>query len=95
MAEQATSAGEAAGPAGEAEDAELREELAEARREILRLRDLLIAKDAEMGAMRGRLAELEDRSQRVTNAAARIQSRVPGLMRIGGAAVRRLQGRRS
>lgn len=35
------------------------DEVSRQREEILRLRDLLIAKDAELGAARGRLAEIE------------------------------------
>lgn len=70
------------------------EELAEARQEILRLRDLLVGRDAELGTARGRLAELEDHSKRFANAAERVQSRIPGLMRFGGLLLRRLQGRR-
>jgi len=70
------------------------EELAEARQEVLRLRDLVVGKDAELGTARGRLAELEDHSQRFANAAERVQSRIPGLMRFGGLLLRRLQGRR-
>ena len=37
--------------------------------EILRLRDLLIGKDAELGAIAGRLAELEERWRRITQIA--------------------------
>lgn len=73
---------------------ELQGELDRSKEEILRLRDLLIAKDAELGAARGRLAELEAYSQRLTHTAHRLQSRVPGAMRLAGAALRRLQGRR-
>jgi hypothetical protein len=64
------------------------------REENLRLRDLLVGKDAELGAARGALAEHEDRSRRVMGAANRVQSRVPGLMRLLGMVLRRFQGRR-
>ena len=40
--------------------------------EILRLRDLLIGKDIELGAALGRVAEFEDRWERFDNAKARI-----------------------
>jgi len=73
---------------------ELRAEIDRLNEELLRLRDLLIGKDAELGTARGKLAEAEDHSQRVAGAAGRIQSRLPGLMRLGGAVLRRLQGRR-
>jgi SAM-dependent methyltransferase len=73
---------------------ELLEEIERREEEILRLRDLLIGKDVELGAARGQLGVLQDHSQRMTNAATQIQSRIPGAMRIGGAIRRRLQGRR-
>jgi hypothetical protein len=41
-------------------------ELADAHEEILRLRDLLIGKDAELGRVKGRVAELEERLGRYT-----------------------------
>jgi SAM-dependent methyltransferase len=63
--------------------------------EILRLRDLLIGRDAELGAARGHLAKLEDQSQRVVGAAGRIQARLPLLARLANAVFRLLQsGRR-
>jgi hypothetical protein len=55
----------------------LAEELALQKEEVLRLRDLLIARDAELGAARGRLAELEEGSLQLVNAAARLRSLVP------------------
>lgn len=61
--------------------------------EILRLRDLVISKDAELGAAKGREAELEAHSRAFFQIAARLQSRIPGAMRLGGAALRRAQGR--
>lgn len=75
-------------------ESELRDELARRQAEILRLRDLLIAKDAELGAAKGRLAELDERSARIANIAARIESRVPGLGRLVGTAVRVLRNQR-
>lgn len=82
MSEQATSTD----PRSSAEQSN-----AELRREILRLRDLLIRKDAELGAAKGRLAELDDRSARVASAAARFEARLPGLGRLIGTALRMLQ----
>jgi hypothetical protein len=49
-------------PTGEAE---LRRALREKDEEVRRLRDLLVAKDLEMGVVEGRLAELEDRAERL------------------------------
>jgi hypothetical protein len=43
----------------------LAEELTREKREVLRLRDLLIARDAELGAARGQLAERDARSLRL------------------------------
>lgn len=81
--------------AGEVENRpELLARLDALREENMRLRDLLVGKDAELGAARGALAEHEDRSRRVMGVAARIQSRVPGLMRLIGMVLRRVQGRR-
>lgn len=77
MAEQATSAELRA----HAEVAALREEAARQKEEILRLRDLLIAKDAELGTAKGRLAELNQHSARAVVAARAIQARLPGLLR--------------
>lgn len=61
---------------------DLRAELDRRGVEILRLRDLLIAKDAELGAARGQLAELENISRGLMTIAARVQHRLPGLLRI-------------
>jgi SAM-dependent methyltransferase len=60
--------------------------------EILRLRDLLIGKDAELGAARGRLAMLEESSQRLANFAARIP--IPGATRLLQGLIRLVQGHR-
>jgi hypothetical protein len=73
---------------------ELLRQLDALREENLRLRDLLVGRDAELGASRGALAEHEDRSRRVMGAAARVQSRIPGAMRLMGLVLRRIQGRR-
>ena len=62
--------------------------------EILRLRDLLIGRDAELGAARGQLAALEDQTQRMANVAGRIQSRIPRIMRLGGILLRSLRALR-
>jgi len=81
--------------AGEGDEApRLQRELDSRDEEILRLRDLLIGKDAELGAAHGRIAELDAHSRAFAHAAQRLQARVPGAMRLGGAALRRLQGRR-
>jgi len=60
---------------------ELLQELDRRNEEILRLRDLLIGRDAELGTARGQLAALEDQTQRVANVAGRVQSKIPWLLR--------------
>lgn len=67
----------------EADDrAELVEEIARQKEEILRLRDLLIAKDAELGAARGSLTELNEHSARFAVAVRSVQARrLPALLR--------------
>lgn len=91
MAEQVTSSSQ---QAEETSGSELRAEVVRQQEEILRLRDLLIRKDIELGAAKGRLAELDDRSQRIANAAGRIETSVPGLGRLIGTALRMLQSQR-
>jgi len=81
--------------AGDAEDRpQLQREVDRLQEEVLRLRDLLVGKDAQLGTAQGALAEHEDRSRRVMGAAARVQSRIPGVMRLLGMVLRRIQGRR-
>jgi hypothetical protein len=60
-------------------EGELLEELHRQQEEILRLRDLLIARDAELGAERGRAAELEQGSVRLLLAYKRVRSMIPTL----------------
>jgi len=50
--------------------------------EILRLRELLIAKDEELGEVKGQLAELENITRGLMTAAHRVQSKAPFLFRI-------------
>lgn len=73
---------------------ELRAELTRQQEEILRLRDLLITKDAELGAAKGRLAEIDERAARLTNIATRIEGRLPGVGKLLGTAVRLLRSQR-
>jgi hypothetical protein len=74
--------------------AELETEIARRDEEILRLRDLLIARDAELGEAKGQLKVIEDHSERMSRLVARIP--VPGLAWIAGTILRVLQasGRR-
>lgn len=68
--------------AGTDDHAALLEEIARQKEEILRLRDLLIAKDAELGAARGSLTELNEHSARFAVAVRSLQARrLPALLR--------------
>ena len=87
MAERTTSRRPqpSAPPNGSSEGTEiaaLREELARSREEVLRLRDLLIAKDAEMGRVRGRLEQLEERTNRILGAAVWLRRFGPATARL-------------
>jgi SAM-dependent methyltransferase len=72
----------------------LLEELDQKNEEILRLRDLLIGMDAELGVARGRVVELEDRSERIENVKTRVETKVPVFGKLAGKLWRLLRGRR-
>ncbi|MCW2981925.1 MAG: hypothetical protein JWO14_3652 [Solirubrobacterales bacterium] len=67
-------------------------EIARRDEEILRLRDLLITRDAELGQTRGQLKIIEDHSERMARLAARIP--MPGVGWAVDALLRLLQARR-
>ncbi len=69
------------------------EELVRLREENLRLRDQLIARDAEAGLLRGQVAELEAGAARAMHALQRIKGLVPGIVWKVLGRVRRLGGR--
>jgi hypothetical protein len=92
MPERTTSRGR--GAPEEASEAGLRAELVSQREEILRLRDLLIGMDAELGVARGRVVELEDRSERIENVKTRVETKVPVFGKLAGKLWRLLRGRR-
>lgn len=71
-------------------DDELRAELAQAREEVLRLRDLLIAKEAELGALRGRVAEMEGGAAPLVMIGLRLRALLPTSLR---SLLKRLLGR--
>jgi hypothetical protein len=77
MPEHATTT-ETGAQGGSAEAAQLREELNRSREEVLRLRDLLISKDAELGSFRGQVAALEAGTGRLLNVVTRVRSLFPG-----------------
>lgn len=70
-------------------DHDLRAELARKDEEILRLRDLLIVRDRELGAAKGRLEMIEQSSRRLGEAAARVP--IPGATRVLQALIRLFQ----
>ena len=69
---------------------ELRTELAQAREEVLRLRDLLVGKEAELGTLRGRIAEIEGGAAPLLMVAARLRALLPSSAR---SVLKRLLGR--
>jgi hypothetical protein len=71
---------------------ELAEELAIQKGEVLRLRDLLIARDAELGAARGQIAEMEAGAGRLLNLAARVHALVPSFVWSARSALRGRHG---
>lgn len=80
-----------------AENEGLRAERAELGEEVLRLRDAVVGRDAELGTARGRLAELEGLVTRYEHAAHRLddvlQSTSWKLMWAAGAPVRKVRER--
>jgi hypothetical protein len=81
MAEQATFTRSDVSPGQNSEIAELRAELARSQEEVLRLRDLLIAKETELGSFRGRVAELEGGAAPLAMIAVRLRAVIPGPLR--------------
>jgi hypothetical protein len=78
--------------AGEGENRpELLAELDRRNEELLRLRDLLIGKDAELGAMRGHAAAIEQRTHGLADLSNKLQARVPVFMRLAGRLLRALR----
>jgi hypothetical protein len=70
----------------------LEAEIARRDEEILRLRDLLIARDQELGQARGRLKVIEDHSERMSRLAAKIP--LPGAAWIIDALLKLMSARR-
>ena len=68
---------------------DLQVELAQRDEEILRLRDLLITRDQELGALKGRIAMIDQASRNLGDAVARIP--IPGATRILQALIRFVQ----
>jgi hypothetical protein len=71
---------------------DLEAEIAQRDEEILRLRDLLIARDAELGQVRGRLKVIEDHSERMARLAHKIP--LPGAAWIIDALLKLMSSRR-
>jgi len=70
---------------------ELLADLDRSREEILRLRDLLVGIEAELGAAKGKVAEMKDRGKRLENAKERIEGQVPLFGKLFGLALRLLR----
>jgi hypothetical protein len=68
------------------------EEIASRDEEILRLRDLLITRDSELGQVRGQLKVIEDHSERMARLAAKIP--LPGGAWLLDAVLRLMTARR-
>jgi hypothetical protein len=68
------------------------EEIATRDEEILRLRDLLITRDVELGQVRGQLKVIEDHSERMARIAAKIP--LPGAAWIIDALLKLMSARR-
>lgn len=62
-------------------------------REILRLRDLLIGQEAELGVARGQIAEMEDRAKRIGAVKQRIETQIPVFGKMLSPLLRLLRGR--
>ena len=73
-------------------DSAHQEEIALRDEEILRLRDLLIARDQELGQVRGQLQVIEDHSARMARVAAKIP--LPGAAWIIDALLKLMSARR-
>lgn len=72
---------------------ELLAELDQKNEEILKLRDLLIGKEHELGTARGRAAELEARTMRLNNAKHKLETQIPLLGKLMRATMNLLRGR--
>jgi len=75
------------------ETSETEAELERRQEEILRLRDLLIGMENELGIARGRLAMHEDSKTRIASAQAQLSAKVPGAGFLLGLLLRLLRGR--
>jgi hypothetical protein len=83
---------------GQPTDVEVRgtdADVAHLREENLRLRDLLIGKDAELGSLRGQVAQLEAGTARLLGLVSRIRSLLPGFVWRGLGKLRGRLGRQS
>jgi sugar/nucleoside kinase (ribokinase family) len=65
-----------------ADTARLLDELEESRKEVLRLRDLVIGREAELGTARGRIEDLTAQLQRFQRYA-NLESRIDAMLRSG------------
>ncbi len=61
-------------PSGASDSTQMAEDLAREREEVLRLRGLLVVRDAELGEARGRVLEFETRARYVLGALRRLRA---------------------
>ncbi|MGA8746790.1 MAG: methyltransferase domain-containing protein [Solirubrobacterales bacterium] len=92
LAAQAALEAERQRPAPSEHAPETNEKIADQQREILRLRDLLIGKDRELGAAKGQLAVVEDNALRVSALKKRV-AKVPGMGPLLDVLLRLVRGR--
>ncbi|MBS1846360.1 MAG: hypothetical protein JST53_18275 [Actinobacteria bacterium] len=85
MAEQPIPIGSRRSP----DSTDLHVELAQRDQEILRLRDLLMTRDQELGELKGRIAMIDQASRSLGDAVARIP--IPGATRVLQALIRFVQ----
>jgi hypothetical protein len=74
-------------------DAHLEKQIEDQREEILRLRDLLIGRDAELGAIRGTVTAQEEQTRALAALSQRTVGRIPGLTTVMIMLMRLLRGR--
>jgi 2-polyprenyl-3-methyl-5-hydroxy-6-metoxy-1,4-benzoquinol methylase len=81
-------------PSGFESRSELGAEVDRLKEENLRLRDLLVGRDAELGAARGQLASANANIATLANVVGHLQEGIPGLLRLVRTILRKLLGRR-
>ena len=81
-------------PSVEENRPEILRELDENREEVLRLRDLLVGMEVELGAAQGKVVEYEDREKRLHNVKKQLEAKVPVFGKLAVMLWRMLRGQR-